>query len=206
MVDMANIQKLARQAFKTFRSVEKPPTKENLDTLKEMMSTITVNDVNLSRPNTRRRSFVHHFAPVTHVNIIDCSYFSMAIFIVDHGCRLPLHNHPGMYGFCKVLYGQIEVEMYSPLKSEQDTNGIISKNDEYEKFLYQGKHQFDSKSVLCTVTPCNGNLHSISAVSGPAAFLDILGPPYSSDEGRDCIYYKKCCLTNEESRTTQDPK
>lgn len=27
-------------------------------------------------------------------------------------------------------------------------------------------------------------------MEGPAAFLDILAPPYNPDDGRDCHYYK----------------
>ncbi|XP_028418211.1 2-aminoethanethiol dioxygenase-like [Dendronephthya gigantea] len=195
MEGMANIQKLARQALKTFKTASGLPLKENLDLLMSMMGAITAEDVNLTPPTRERRLSYPGEAPVSHVDILECPYFSMAVFIVSKGRKLPLHDHPGMYGFCKVLYGSIQVNMYGTIDSEhENTNGAVANHNEMEprKFLYQGKHIFDSDNGVCVVSPSHGNLHSIHAINGPAAFLDILGPPYSTEKGRDCLYYKEC--------------
>lgn len=50
--------------------------------------------------------------------------------------------------------------------------------------------QYSEESGPCLLTPVRDNLHQIDAVEGPAAFLDILAPPYNPDDGRDCHYYK----------------
>lgn len=42
-------------------------------------------------------------------------------------------------------------------------------------------------SVLYPTT--GGNIHAFTAIT-PCAVLDVLGPPYSKDDGRDCSYYK----------------
>lgn len=42
------------------------------------------------------------------------------------------------------------------------------------------------------LTPCDGNYHSITSVGGPAAFLDLLSPPYDYRTGkRICHYYSE---------------
>lgn len=50
--------------------------------------------------------------------------------------------------------------------------------------------EYSENSGPCLLTPVQDNLHQIDAVDGPAAFLDILAPPYNPDDGRDCHYYK----------------
>lgn len=42
-------------------------------------------------------------------------------------------------------------------------------------------------SVLYPKT--GGNIHEFTAIT-PCAVLDVIGPPYSKDDGRDCSYYR----------------
>lgn len=42
-------------------------------------------------------------------------------------------------------------------------------------------------SVLYPTT--GGNIHEFTAIT-PCAVLDVIGPPYSKEDGRDCSYYK----------------
>lgn len=46
-------------------------------------------------------------------------------------------------------------------------------------------------SVLYPTT--GGNIHEFTAIT-TCAVLDVLGPPYSKDDGRDCSYYKELPL------------
>lgn len=62
--------------------------------------------------------------------------------------------------------------------------------------------EYSENSAPCLLTPVRDNLHQISAVEGPAAFLDILAPPYNPDDGRDCHYYR-VLETVEEGRTAE---
>lgn len=47
-------------------------------------------------------------------------------------------------------------------------------------------------SVLYPTT--GGNIHEFRAIT-TCAVLDVLGPPYSKDDGRDCSYYKEFPIT-----------
>lgn len=62
--------------------------------------------------------------------------------------------------------------------------------------------EYSENSEPCLLTPVRDNLHQIDAVDGPAAFLDILAPPYNPADGRDCHYYKVLQREAEEGTDT----
>lgn len=56
----------------------------------------------------------------------------------------------------------------------------------------------------CMVTPTLKNLHEITCLEGPCAFLDVLSPPYETGkygEGkRPCTFYKVVANTSDEDK------
>lgn len=63
----------------------------------------------------------------------------------------------------------------------------------------------DQNSPASQLDEVNANFHEISALDGPAAFFDILSPPYSdshdhSDEARHCQFYRKLMVDNSKER------
>ncbi|XP_015269344.1 PREDICTED: 2-aminoethanethiol dioxygenase [Gekko japonicus] len=56
--------------------------------------------------------------------------------------------------------------------------------------LLRSHQLYTPASAPCRLSPHADNLHQIDAVGGPAAFLDILAPPYDPERGRDCHYYR----------------
>lgn len=101
---------------------------------------------------------------------------------------MPLHDHPNMCGMVKVISGRMKVESYSRIPSKS-TNEVLVKA-ENAKIITENS----DASVLL---PDVGNYHELTALDDrPAAFYDILSPPYSdqtesSDTARHCTFYRK---------------
>ncbi|CAH2072710.1 unnamed protein product [Thlaspi arvense] len=106
--------------------------------------------------------------PVTYLNLYECRQFSIAIFCLPPSAVIPLHNHPGMTVFSKLLF-------------ERDPKTRLAK----------------LKMDSTLTAPCNvsilypedgGNMHRFTARTA-CAVLDVIGPPYCIPEGRDCTYF-----------------
>lgn len=84
----------------------------------------------------------------------------------------------------------MELNSYS-LKTKSDH--IIEANEEITAVRHR-PISLHSNSSACVLAPSEKNLHEISCVEGPAAFLDILSPPYDVDEfgrgPRPCTFFK----------------
>lgn len=88
-----------------------------------------------------------------------------------------------------MISGIVELNNYS-LKTKSD---ISNSNEEIVAFRHR-PISIHSNSSACILTPSERNLHEIFCVEGPAAFLDILSPPYEVDEfgrgPRPCTFFK----------------
>ncbi|XP_016076215.1 PREDICTED: 2-aminoethanethiol dioxygenase, partial [Miniopterus natalensis] len=131
---------------------------ENLSKLKSLLTQVRAEDLNIAPRKATLQPLPPNLPPVTYMHIYETDGFSLGVFLLKSGTSIPLHDHPGMHGMLKVLYGTVRISCLD--------NGP------------------------CVLTPHRDNLHQIDAVDGPAAFLDILAPPYDPDDGRDCHYYR----------------
>ncbi|CAH8494428.1 unnamed protein product [Schistosoma turkestanicum] len=159
-------------------------------------------------------------APVAYVHIMENEVFSMGIFILKPGSRIPLHDHPGMYGILKVLTGSVRCRSFTRLKNVQSIIDLknFHHNQTSSSLLLLSSVFDDSKWQLtdliiarphqdtvlstdhqpCLLFPIEGNLHEITPVDGPAVFLDILAPPYDHDLGtRECRFYKEIIIPSQ---------
>ena len=65
------------------------------------MDSVIASDINLHESSAalRKTEASKVFgAPVSYINIFECSYFTLGVFILKSGVSVPLHDHPGMYG------------------------------------------------------------------------------------------------------------
>uniref|UniRef100_H3B1P6 2-aminoethanethiol dioxygenase n=2 Tax=Latimeria chalumnae TaxID=7897 RepID=H3B1P6_LATCH len=198
------IQKIARQAALTFSFGsstvgENKIYVQNFTKLKSLLTEIRAEDLNL----TPRKSdpsvpiSVPQNPPVTYMHICETASFSMGIFLLKSGTSIPLHDHPGMNGMLKVLYGKVKISCFDKLDKPFDASidqfspTLLSfQKEALKRSIFRSVGEYTEASSPCILSPQKDNLHQIIAVDGPAAFMDILAPPYDSDDGRDCHYYK----------------
>ncbi|KAJ0078903.1 hypothetical protein Patl1_23453 [Pistacia atlantica] len=126
---------------------------------------------------------------VTYTTIYKCSKFSLCLFFLPATAVIPLHNHPEMTVFSKLLLGTMHIKSYdlvdpvsshdSPPHSQARLARLVADNDFTAPC---------DTSVLYPTT--GGNIHEFTAIT-TCAVLDVLGPPYSKADGRDCSHYKE---------------
>lgn len=194
-----HISSVLKQALKTFVS-KNEQFYQNLEALKMLLDKTTANDVNLQPQFLSKHLWIKRTkAPVTYVHIYDDYNLSVGIFILKPGMVLPLHDHPHMYGLIKVIAGTIKITSFSVNtqrteefdKREKESASVYSRCFTAEK---NSEILASPESESCLVEPNQKNLHEIECVGGPAAFIDVLSPPYESDipniGPRKCSYYR----------------
>ena len=217
---MTSIQAVVNAARSVFRDLN-GSTAQSFDEmylkLKEVLCKITPDDIGLTAkdcvfPNQKtngggfsslfsshNRTFVKYPAKALHVH--EEPSFSILVFVLNEGERIPLHDHPGMNGLIKCLTGRISIRSFTPLPLEGTSytlptsiSRLVPKESHEELIPCLEREQvFLSSSCdinsICSLFPSEGNIHEVKAEEGCPAFLDILSPPYDDTE-RDCHYYK----------------
>lgn len=212
------VQRIARQALVTFRSpprVGEDAAKsflDNLGQLKSLMTEVRAADLKLvprraddSAPGV---SYHHHHhpgaPPVTYMHICETDQFSMGVFLLKSGASIPLHDHPGMHGVLKVMYGKVRISCFD--RQERPSGGGTHADAALRRSVLRSTGEYTEESGPCVLSPDRDNLHQIDAVDGPTAFMDILAPPYDPDDGRDCHYYRVVTEAEGGEQEPQEPQ
>lgn len=196
------IQKIAKQAHITFQGLKSAANGDNKQSdLISLVTAVRAADLKIAPRKSKASSAAAGLQspPVSYMHICETEVFSMGVFLLKTGASIPLHDHPGMNGMLKVLYGKVNVRCFDKLEDNL-TVGMVPSQFEpplasfqtasLRRSVLRSVAEYSENSGPCLLTPVQDNLHQIDAVEGPAAFLDILAPPYNPDDGRDCHYYK----------------
>ncbi|KAL6838750.1 hypothetical protein ACP4OV_031464 [Aristida adscensionis] len=125
---------------------------------------------------------------ITYLHLCRCEAFLWNLLFAFKG---PLHNHPGMTVFSKLLFGAMHVKSYDWAAVPQDVQ-------------LQGPRLAKVKADGILTAPCEtsilypqdgGNMHCFTAQNA-CAVLDVLGPPYDDGSGRHCQYYNVSSTTS----------
>ncbi|KAG8189906.1 hypothetical protein JTE90_018687 [Oedothorax gibbosus] len=193
------VEAIAKQAQSTFsRCLTDECFAENLTKLIRNVSRIRATDLNFNKDSVcaATDNDGQRPAPVIYIEVAENQAFSMGIFLLRNGTRIPLHDHPGMHGVLKVIQGTVQITSFSKIqlppgsKPPQDINNRV-KGVARDLLIPVEKHSsaiLTDRDEPCVLSPNECNYHDIVAVGGMAAFLDILAPPYDM-KARNCHYY-----------------
>jgi len=221
---MALINKIAVQAYRTFGrggGSSEQSFRQNLSVLRDLMGRLTAHDVNFDGALVRDpRPFDPDcgLAPVTFIDLWKDEHFSMSIFVLKPGTRLPMHDHPGMHGLIRVIHGRMNVFSYSLLERKcgdgfeplhNSGNGecySVRKGDVFtaHRLSSASGDTLDINSECIILMPIEGNVHEICTTDSAAAFFDILAPPYDDHRyGRhQCHYYRELPVSKANTQTS----
>ncbi|KAG9459238.1 hypothetical protein H6P81_003746 [Aristolochia fimbriata] len=177
------------------------PSEKDIDRIKSVLESMRPSDVGLNQHMPFFKTLDAEGAPqITYLHLYACDRFSMCIFCLPPGAIIPLHNHPGMTVFGKILFGSMHIRSFDWADIPQDTSCKLNPTH----FQPAGVRLAELKKNAVFTAPCDtsilypaagGNMHRFTAVTA-CAVLDVLGPPYSDSEGRHCTYYQEFPYAN----------
>jgi len=202
----STVSEVVQQARGIFS--KRKPSKElslkDVQALLQALGQVTVSQVGLAKQaeeerkktsaNPMKLPFLDRYTkrePITYFHIYECADFTVGIFCIPKGESMPIHDHPDMTVCSKVLYGKVHVEAYDKApdlqdRLELDPAQVLAARQVTDTVVSEDSEAF---ALFCE----SNNIHRFSAVES-CAILDVLGPPYDSEEGREIAYYRKMLL------------
>mmetsp|Transcript_41610 Transcript_41610/g.120644 ORF Transcript_41610/g.120644 Transcript_41610/m.120644 type:complete len:344 (+) Transcript_41610:67-1098(+) len=121
----------------------------------------------------------NHPVPVGFVRIHLGPEASVGIFVASKGAKISMHDHPDMFVFGRLLFGQIRLTVYTPQEPLLE-GGFLASLD-MDDIVGPEPANFRLEPVL-------HNLHELVVIED-FAFLNISLPPYNDSCGRPCTDY-----------------
>ncbi|XP_062211968.1 plant cysteine oxidase 2-like isoform X2 [Phragmites australis] len=186
------LQRLLAACRAAFGGPGTVPAPADVDLIRGILDKIGPEDVNLRARSkivkaTDAYSLQRNPTIITMTTMYKCRNFSIVIFFLPRGAVIPLHNHPGMTVFSKLLLGSMHVKSYDWADPPVVVGGSTPDDRLRLAKLVLDADLVAPRDALVLYPESGGNMHRFTAAT-PCAVLDILGPPYS--ENRDCTYYQ----------------
>lgn len=126
-------------------------------------------------------------ADVCYQEVYSGPSMTMCVFLLRAGGVIPLHDHPGMHVFGRLLFGR----MRSISLDVEEQNDEVHPPPGPPGACWARIHSdvtLGPKPTTYGLGPEEGNLHTLHALED-SAFFDVLTPPYDWQAGRDCTYF-----------------
>uniref|UniRef100_A0A915PT19 Cysteine dioxygenase n=1 Tax=Setaria digitata TaxID=48799 RepID=A0A915PT19_9BILA len=157
---------------------------------RQLVSTLTLDMLGAVLPD--RFGLESMTAPMYYADIYESEHIHVCLFgFKDCDFSFPLHDHPEMYGFVKVLRGGLAISSYTELsRDEQEAlkgakSKTLSSNVTFARFEGISNRWHSDDCVY--LSPKFGNIHSLTPLEDGAAFFDLLMPGYGD---KPCTYFK----------------
>ncbi|PNW86576.1 hypothetical protein CHLRE_02g092284v5 [Chlamydomonas reinhardtii] len=122
---------------------------------------------------------------IKYMRIYEDHTLTFGLFCFPAGATIPLHNHPGMTVFSRLLFGRLRVSAFDWVV--QPPEPITEGSGHRAQLVYDATVEASSPPLVL-FPASGGNLHEFTAET-PCAVLDLLTPPYEPPT-RNCTYYR----------------
>ncbi|KAF5772971.1 putative cysteamine dioxygenase [Helianthus annuus] len=181
---MFPLQRLYLSCLEVFKGVGTVPSPAGDLMLRGILDGLMPEDIGLSR-NLR---FLDHDNTVFYTMICQCENFLLYALLLPENAVIPLHDHPEMTVFSKLLVGKVHIKSYDLVNPDVIDNPPPSSQLKLACLKEDGIFTAPCKTSVLYPTS-GGNIHAFTAIT-PCAILDVVGPPFSKEDGRDCTYYR----------------
>ncbi|KAI3822657.1 hypothetical protein L1987_10252 [Smallanthus sonchifolius] len=181
---MFPLQRLYMSCLDVFKGAGTVPSPSGDRKLRHILDGLMPEDVGLPR----NLQFLDPDSTVVYTIICQRQNFSLYVLFLPENAVIPLHNHPGMTVFSKLLVGKVHIKAYDLVDPDGIHNSLSSSQMKFA--CLKADTIFTAPCDTSVLYPTSGgNIHAFTAIT-PCAILDVVGPPYSKEDGRDCSYYK----------------
>lgn len=167
--------------------------------LMETMNHMTLKELGIDGPEDP-----YHFQKnLNRVTIEGSEDYRLVLFFIKKGTRMPLHDHPNMCVFFRMMFGRLNYRSYDKVDEKFRYNKFSL--DEYQELL-ETKQRIGVKKAVDTVLsgpqflmvrPSRNNLHEFVAEEN-TCFFDICLPNYTADSLRRITYFKEIATETKE--------